>query len=132
MALNMDKLREYAELYLERKKYKDKYNELTEKITEMEQSLLDHMADEGTDKVHLSEGRTISVQEKIWPEYGHKEIAIEAIRASGIPGMLGEDFNHQRLAGFIRERIRAGKELPEAFKGKIKASPVQKLVAKKL
>jgi hypothetical protein len=132
MALNTKKLEEYADIYLQRKYHRDKDNELTEKLVEMEQSLLDHMADEGANKISLVGGKTLSVQEQIWPEYGTKDVAIAAIRAAKIPGMLEEGFNHQRLAGFLRELIRRGKELPKEFKGKIKAKPVQKLIAKKL
>jgi hypothetical protein len=132
MALNTEKLIEYADLYLKRKYHKDQYNDLTEKLKEMEPGLLDHMADEGAEKMSLVGGKTVSVQETIWPEYGHKEIAIEAIREANLPGMLQEGFNHQKLAGFIRERIRDNKDLPIEFAGKIKASYKQKLVAKKL
>jgi hypothetical protein len=90
------------------------------------------MLDEGIEKLSLTGGRTISIKPEIWPQYGHKSIAIEALKAAGITDMVEEGFNHQRLAGFIRELVRQGKELPKEFKGKIKISRVQKLVAKKL
>ena len=132
MALNIKKLEEYADIYLERKYHRDKDNELTEKITTMETQLIEHMADEGVDKVHLSNGRTIKIDPQIWPKYGHKSIAIKAIKAAKIPGLIEEGFNHQRLAGYIRELIRQGKDLPKEFAGMITADEVQKLKAKKL
>lgn len=132
MALNTEKLEEFANLYLERKKHQDKVNELTEKIGEMEQALLEHMANEGTFKWHGTNGKTVTVSEQIWPKYGHKSIAIEAIKAANIKGLIEEGFNHNRLASFIREKIRAGEDLPKEFAGKITADPVQKLVARKL
>jgi len=132
MALNTEKLKEYADLYLERKKHQDIIKDLTAEIVEMEKMLLEHMANEGMDKVSLTGGKTIMVSEQIWPKYGHKSIAIEAIKAANINGMIEEGFNHQRLASYIREKIRAGEDLPKEFSGKITAEPVQKLVAKKL
>jgi hypothetical protein len=128
----MEKLKEYANLYLERKQYQDKVKDLTDKITAMELYLLEHMANEGAEKVSMPDGITVSMREQIWPKYGHKSIAIEAIKAARIPGLIEEGFNHNRLASYIREKLKSGEDLPKEFAGKITADPVQKLVAKKL
>lgn len=132
MALNIEKLAEYADIYLQRKYHQEKDRELTEKLNAMEQGLIDHMANAGVDKVSLTGGRTIVINEQIWPKYGDKSIAIKALKEAGIVDMVEEGFNHNRLAAYIRELIRQDQELPDAFKGKIKPHTVQKLVARKL
>ncbi len=132
MALNTKALEEFADLYLEKLKTQKKLKELNEQITQKQQALIDHMASEGVNKLSLTEGRTIGVYEEIWPQYGEKQNAIKALKAAGIDDLVEENFNHNRLASFIRERLKQGKELPREFSGLIKAETVYKLKARKL
>jgi hypothetical protein len=128
----MQKIEEFTELYLQRKALKEQVSKLDDKIAIRMHGLIEHMVDEGVEKVSMTGGRTLDIRSEIWPKYGNKENAIKALKAAGIKDMIQEGFNHQRLAAFIRERIRADDKLPQEFEGLIRAETVQKLVARKL
>lgn len=132
MALNIKALEHYAKLYLGKQFHDKESKRLGSEMEKIRQDLLDHLNDEGVDMVSLKGGRTVSVHPEIWPKYGHKERAIKALKLAGITDMVEEGFNHNRLAAFIRERLRSGKKLPKEFEGLIEADTVYKLKARKL
>jgi hypothetical protein len=130
MSLKTDKLEQYADLYLKRKYHKEQASKIGKQIEELESGLLEHLTEEGVQKVSLKNGKTIFVASQIWPKYGHKSNAIKAIKDAGIEGMIEEGFNHHKLASYIREKIKMEEDLPEEFRGLIEAETKFSLRAK--
>ena len=131
MPLDTDRLKKFARLYLARKKLDAKSSQIGKELEKMMPALIDHMIDEETDKVSFKGGITLRIQPQIWAKYDDRKEAIEALKEAGLTDMVEEGFNAQTLASYLRELNAAGEDLPEAFKGKIEANTVQKLIAKK-
>jgi hypothetical protein len=98
----------------------------------MEGGLVEHMLSEGIDKISIRDpkyrGLTLFIRTDVWEGHTTKEEAIQALKDAGLEDMVKPDFNSQRLSAYIREQEAEGKELPEAFEGKIFARPTQKLI----
>ena len=130
--MDTKRLRRFSRKYLALQKLKAKEKQLYEWIRKEQTELIDHMLEDGVDKVSLAGGVTIFIKTMIWAKYEDKQAAIEAIKKSDINELIEENFNAQRLASYLRELDREGKDLPEAFKGVIEPNPTASLIAKKI
>lgn len=131
--LNTDKLKAYGKLKLAIKKLEDKAGQLKEKASVMESSLVDHLIDEGFDKVSIRDGSgmIIYIHTQLWAKCPDKLKAIQALRDAGLGYMVEEGFNSNRLSAYLRELAQENKDLPKEFEGVISSSPVQKLMVKR-
>lgn len=131
--LNTDKLKEYGKLKLAIKKLESKASQLKEKAVVMEQGLVDHLIDEGLDKVSITDGSgmILYIQPQIWAKVEDKQKAIQALRDAGLGELVEEGFNSQRLSAYLRELVRDNIPLPKQFEGVISPNPVQKLMVKR-
>ena len=137
MPLDTALLGKFARLYLARKKLREKDAELTKRLTEMEQPLIDHMRDQGDDAVEqisLKGGRTLVLNTTIWAKVlvDDKKPLIEALQALDLGYMTSAGVNHQSLSSYLRGLEAEGEELPAELRGLVKANPVDKLTAKRL
>jgi hypothetical protein len=139
--LNTDLAKKFARHYLAMKKCDKKAKEIRKLLEQWNQPLLDHMVDEEMNKISFKGGDTLSIDEKIWAkilakdEFGETdtERVVVALRAAGLDDLIvAEKYNHNSLAGYLRELAAAHEPLPEALEGIIVANPVKKLVVKKL
>jgi len=129
--MDTDRLRKFSKKYFLLQRLKNKVKEIQEWINKEQTGLIDHLTDEGVDKVSLSGGTTIFVKTMIWAKYENKQEAIQAIKDSDITDLIEEGFDSRRLASYLRELDKEGKDLPESFKGIIEPNPTHSLIAKK-
>ena len=131
--MDTKRLRRFAGRYLARQKIRAKDKEMTAWIVKEQKVLIDHLIDEGVDKVSLAHGITIFTKSLIWGKYDDKQKAIQAmLDCSDTRELVTETFDARTLASFLRELNKENKELPESFKGVITAEPSNSLIAKKV
>jgi len=137
--LNTKLIAKFARLYLARKKLKEKATQINKELENMQGPLLDHIIDEGLNKVSFPGGITVSIDKKIWPKYlakdefgqTDKHAIATALKEAGLNEYVEEGYNTNSIAAYLRELDRDKTNLPEALKGIIEPNSVNKLVAKK-
>jgi phage host-nuclease inhibitor protein Gam len=132
--MNTEKLREFADLYLKHKKLEAECKVLAKEIEQMESVLIDHLMDEGVDKVSLTGGITVSISRQVWPKYKFgkgKEDLVAALKKEGLENLVTTGVNAQTFAALLREYDRDG-HIPPAIAEVVEASDVNKLKAKEL
>jgi len=129
--MDTERLRNFAKKYQLLQRIKAKQKELQEWIDKEQEVLIDHLVDEGVDKVSLAGGTTIYIKTLIWAKIKDKQSAIRAIKESDISDLIEEGYNAQRLAAYLRELDREGKPLPDSFKDVIEPNPTHSLIARR-
>ena len=124
MALNVELLGKYARIYLARKKLRDKDKDLTDRLQQMEQALIDHMqdqGDDGVDQISLKGGRTLQIKTTLWGKIltSDKTKLVNILRVLGLGHIVSDaTVNHQKLAGYLRELDRDGEKIPPELEEK--------------
>jgi hypothetical protein len=85
----------------------------------MEDPLIQHMADEQTDKVNVAPGQNIKITSLLFAKYPNPQAAMDALKAAGHEDMISENFDRGRLNALIREYAEMGEPLPDCFEGRI-------------
>lgn len=129
--MDTNRLKMFSKRYFLLQRLKAKQKELQDWINKEQESLIDHLVDEGIDKVSLAGGTTVYIKTLIWAKYENKQAAIKAIKESDIKDLIEEGFNAQRLSAYLRELDAEGKPLPDSFKGVISPNPTHSLIARK-
>lgn len=130
--MDTKRLKHFSEKYLLLQKMKHEQKELQAWLDNEQSFLIDHLIDEGVDKVSLAGGVTIFIKTMIWAKYEDKKSAVDAIKQSDIKDLIEENFHSGRLASYLRELDKEGKDLPPSFDGIIKPNHVQTLIARKI
>lgn len=132
--MDIKRLRKFANRYLARQKIRAKDKELTEWLQEEQRLLIDHMIDQGVDRVSLAGGITLFTKTLIWAKYkGSKKEVLQALKeCEETREMVSENFNAITLASYLRELNAEDKELPDALKKVLEPDPVSNLIAKKI
>jgi len=129
--MDVKRLRAFSRKYMALQRLKAKQKQLQGWIDKEQTDLIDHMIDEGVDKVSLAGGVTLFIKTLIWAKYENRQEAIQAIKESDISDLIEESFHAGRLASYLRELDAEDKELPDSFKGIIDSNSVQTLIARR-
>lgn len=132
--MDTKRLRRFARRYLARSMLRAKDTQMTEWIEKEQKILIDHLIDEGVDKVSLAGGITLFTKTLIWAKCkGTKAEVLSALKeCDDTKEMVSENFSSQTLASFLRELDREEKELPEILKKVMEPNPTISLIAKKI
>lgn len=139
--LNTKLAKKYARHALAKKKLEEKAKEIGNKLDHWSQPLIDHMQDEGLDKLSLHGGITLSLKEMIWAkivaktETGEidKHRAVQALREAGLEEYITEEgYNSHSLSAYLRELVRGQEPLPKEFRNVIVKNPKTNIIVKKL
>jgi uncharacterized protein YeaO (DUF488 family) len=132
--MDTKRLRRFAGKYLARQMLRAKDKELTEWIAKEQKELIEHLVDDGVDKVSLRQGITIFTRTTIWAKMlKPKDEVIRALKdCVETKELIGEDFNSLRLSSYLRELENSNKELPEELKDVIEGDAVSNLIAKRI
>lgn len=129
--LQTETLSRYARLSLARKRLKAKYEELGAELEAIEQTLIQHMIQEGTTKITVN-GASISIETKIWPKLLRpRDEVVQALEQVGLGDLVQKNFNTNKLAAYIRELDAAGEDIPAPLRPYIAKNPVDSLVVRK-
>jgi phosphoserine phosphatase len=132
--MNIERLKEFADLYLKHKKLDAECKALAKELEQMEQGLIEHLIDEGVNKVSLNGGITVAIANQVWPKYKPgktREDLVKALKESGLECLVTTGVNAQTFAALLREYERDG-NIPPAIAEVVEASDVNKLKAKQL
>ena len=130
--MDIPRFKKFAKMYLALQKMKAKEKQIQEFLDKEQTALIDQLVEDGITKFSLAGGVTLFVKTMIWAKYEDKQAAIKAIKESDISDLLEENFHAGRLASYLRELDKEGKDLPESFKGIISPNPTQSLIARKI
>ena len=122
MSLNMTKLRKFARLHKKLANINRIQAKLKREIKELEEPLIQHMADEQTDKVNVGPEQNVKITSLMFAKYPDANTAMDALRDAGYEDMIQENFDRGRLNALIREIVDMGEELPAEFAGRIEAN----------
>lgn len=122
MPLNMEKLRKFARLHRKLEKVKRVEAKLKRQIKELEEPLIQHMADEQTDKVNVGPEMNVKITSLLFAKYPNPQAAMDALKDAGHEDMISENFDRGRLNALIREYAEMGEPLPDCFEGRIVAN----------
>lgn len=128
--LNTDWLKEFSDIENQEDELEAKLKVLKDRKKMLIDPILDNMIDEGIDNIRIN-GRTIYIKSEIWAKVLDKEKALDVLKEAGMDEYIRTGYNHQSLSAYVREQIKNGEELPEAFKGVIGANETQKVVSRK-
>ena len=123
MALNLDLLRRYAALNRQLNALNQTAKKCKTKMTALEETIIQHMADEQVEKVNLAPGENIKITSLTFASYPDPQSAMTALRKAGFDDLIHENFDRGRLNALIREFESKGEPLPEAFDGIIESNP---------
>lgn len=114
--LAIGQLKKFANLYLARKKIREKDKELTAKLMEMQTALIDHMLDHNLINVPLKGGNTIYIQPRIVPKMKKgvtREQVTQALILDGLGDLVTNNHNTNRLASYLGDLDKADQPLPK-------------------
>jgi len=105
------------------KRKRDLDRELREvkgELATLEVDLLDWFERNGVKNMGV-QGMLVYVHQQLWaaPADGDYERACLALRAAGLDDFVREQFNIHQVSAWVRERAKAGEELPPSFTGNI-------------
>jgi len=127
--LDMEGLREFAQLENEIADLDAKVNKLKKRKNDIGPALVENLADEKIDKITIL-GRTIHPHVRIVSQVKSKRDAIEALKEAGFQSYIDEGYNTTSLNALLAEMTRNGEKLPEAFEGRISINSVITLRSK--
>jgi len=137
MAINTELLSKYARMYLARAKLQAKYNELTDRLQELEPRLIDHMTidqEEPVDMVSLKKnGIIVEIQTQVWATLltKEKEKIAQALRSIGQGHVVSTGINSSSLSAYVREVFSNDEKLPKELDGLIGSIEKKKLKARR-
>lgn len=129
--LAIGQLKKFANLYLARKKIREKEKELTAQLMEMQTSLIDHLLDHGLLNVPLKGGNTISMRPRIVPKMKNgatREHVIQALIRDGLKDLVSDNYNGKRLASYLGDLDKADEPLPKHLSEVIEIDRIINLV----
>lgn len=95
----------FAELTAEKRRLKERLNEIEPQLKAMEPQLLSYLGEEGYELVRIS-GFTISPVREPWvyPAKGvSRQVVCAALKANGLGRFVKEGFNTRSLTAYVRE-----------------------------
>lgn len=125
-------LKQYLDLSEQRRELKATLDKVEHAMSELEQPIIDHMAEEGMSKITIDD-RTVSIRVERWPKYlpgmGPQE-RIDALRACGWDYMVQEAVNTQSLRSRMIEAADAD-GIPKELAAVVELSEIPKLSVRK-
>ena len=139
MPLNTDYIKKYAQYHGLKKELESKANEISKKMSDMQDAIINNMLDSEVDKVNLKGGITITIDDKIFAkcikiegtDKVDRELIAKALKKAGLKWLISNTINLKRITSYLRELDKSGEPLPEELKGLIEPSSVPRLVVKK-
>lgn len=122
MPLDLDKVKRYRDLREAQKRSKAESEGLREEADRLEQELLEDFVEEGVQNVRV-DGSTVFLHRQIWAgkEEGVETPAVvSALKTAGLGHLVGENYNGQTLAAYLRDLDRNEEPMPAELVGVIK------------
>lgn len=119
MALDVAKIREYNALRQRAKTLVDEAKALMEQADEMEQALLEDLAEAGVPRITV-DGRTTYIHRELWakrPEGITTEQVCDGLRAAGFDQFVNLTYNSQTVSAWLRELEKADAPIPPELDG---------------
>lgn len=93
-----------TKLHRQKIKLEKKLEEVTDKIKEAEEALLEQMQTAGTQSVKPSGGGNIRIDRKVWASAGGQvDRLVRACKKAGLDDLVKEGVNGNTLSGYVRE-----------------------------
>src|SRR5271169_6001054 len=112
---NVNRLaRLFSERYAAKEGFEEIIAEHNIQLEALSQLLVERLEESDTQKVELSSGATIYLQDTPYPSIENKEFFYKWLHKENLDGLL--TLNHQTLKGIVSERLQQGKPLPGGTK----------------
>tara|TARA_Y100000310_G_scaffold343414_1_gene450926 strand:- start:2080 stop:2535 length:456 start_codon:yes stop_codon:yes gene_type:complete len=113
--MDMKLARQVAKLIATKRDLEDELSATKEKLSKLEPSLLNELAEEQMDKLHCTvDGQRITLYRHavLWakPVNDRNEV-VEVLKKCGLSDFVAENYNSNSLSAYVRERLAAGEEL---------------------
>lgn len=128
----MQRARLLVALTAEKRQLEARLREVVEAIAAQQEPLLEFLADSGVARLTV-DGYTIFPYSQTWAsaQDGDMQRACDALIAAGLGDMCALRFNAQTLSAWVREELRAGRDLPAEFASAIKVSTTVEIRARR-
>jgi len=113
---NLKLFKNYIELDNQKKKLKQELDKVQEKMTSVEQGLIDMLIENDMSKIAVSD-RLAFIHTTTLATTTDKLMAIKALKDAGYGDLVSEGFNSQQLSKLIRDLEEEESDSPETFKG---------------
>jgi len=136
-SLNMDVMRQMANLYIKKRDEEAALKETKAAIAGLQEVCLSELAMAGVERLPLtteSGSITLYIHSQMWarPIGGSEGRAavVDALNSEGMEGFVKTDVNLNQISGFVRECNRSGVELPERLRAVLDLSTTTELRAR--
>lgn len=129
--LAIGQLKKFANLYLARKKIREKDKELTARLMEMQTPLIDHLLDHGLLNLPLKGGNTISMRPRIVPKMKNgatREQVMQALIRDGLGDLVSDNYNTNQLSSYLSDLEKSDEPLPKHLSEVIEIDRIINLV----
>ena len=130
--LNTDNIREWIRLDEERKTHESIITDIKEKMSVLEEVILENFATEGVESFKM-EGFNVSPQTLTFAVIvdGDKERAYQALKDTGYGSYVTETCNARSLSTLVSDLIKEDGKLPDEFNGAITTFEKIRLIKRK-
>jgi hypothetical protein len=104
----------YAKLYKRKKDLTAEIDEVKDKMSKIEEKILEKFGEEGSTSVRLGSGETLWLDHKIWASAGgDTDGLVSALKKARLGDMVKETVNRNTLSAYVREQAPSKFASPE-------------------